>query len=94
MNPLCWLANTLKLTVAVKCERVRLLAVICVHVQGLFVSVWVFLGMTVVLVCALVRILLWLCVAHRWVGYAVWAQRGWLSYKPYQPIAPLLTIRP
>lgn len=34
------------------------------------------------------------CGSHRWVGYAEWAQRGWLSYKPYQPIASLLTIRP
>ncbi len=57
-------------------------------------SVWVFVGMTVALVCVLVKALLWLRVVHRWVRYAEWAQRGWLSYKPYQPIASLLTIRP
>lgn len=47
----------------------------------------------VVMVCVLIWPRLCLRVAHRWLGYADWAQRVWLSYMPYQPIASLLTIR-
>lgn len=92
MNPLCWLANVLMLTAAVKCvcACVSILMWNFVASICLCVSVCVSVGMTVALLCVCVGE--GCAAAHRWVGYAEWAQRGWLRYKPYHPIVSLLTI--